>query len=118
MTCDLNVAVPLLSSVYREERSLRSLDKSTFCEDLRTVLPPSDCSADQIDSALQVLDKHTPVYGVDAGSVEPGRLHGNQRSLRSYVTLSRADVELRKWLKTGLIAHKQVTILCCRTSCS
>ena len=62
MTCDPNVALPLLSPVFREVRTLRSLDKSAFCEGLRTVLPPSDCSSDQLDSALRgVLDKHTPV---------------------------------------------------------
>ena len=61
VTCDLNVAVSLLSPVYREVRSVHSLDKSAFCEDLRKVLP-SGCSADQLDSALcAVLDKQAPV---------------------------------------------------------
>ena len=103
MTCDLNVAVPLLSSVYREERSLRSLDKSTFCEDLRTVLPPSDCSADQIDSALQVLDKHTPVYGVDAGS-SPWYQEIREKLCDANHGRRRDE---RQWLKTLLTAHKQ-----------
>ena len=45
-----------------EVRSLRSLDKSALCEDPRTLLPPSDWSADQLDSALRaVLDKHALV---------------------------------------------------------
>ena len=62
MTCDPNVALPLLSPVYREARTLRSLDKSALREGLRTEVPPSDCSVDQFDSALcAVLDKHTPV---------------------------------------------------------
>ena len=62
MTCDPNVVLPLLSPVYREVRTPRSLDKSALREGLRTELPPSDCSSDEFDSALcAVLDKHAPV---------------------------------------------------------
>ena len=61
-----------LSSAYNEVRSLQSLDTSALYGDLRTVLPPSDCSADQLDSALPHLTILATSWTLSAPSDYPG----------------------------------------------
>ena len=49
--------------VYKELRSLRSIDKTTFRDDLQSLVSsPLFSTADQLDSTLRAtLDKHAPV---------------------------------------------------------
>ena len=60
---DLNVDVPAPVPVYKELRSLRSMDKSAFRDDLRSLVSsPHSSTEDQLDSTLrETLDKHAPV---------------------------------------------------------
>ena len=105
-SCTLQGAPVTLPPVYREARSLRSLDKSAFCKDSRTLLPPSDCSADQLLLAVRaVLNEHAPECRrrVRRAGSSPWYPEIRKESRDAQHSRRRAE---KQWLKTGLTVHK------------
>jgi len=86
-----------LSPAYKEVSSLQSLDTSAFYGDVRTVLPPPDCSGDQLDSALLCARcwLSTPSVWTQGAYSRVVSMVTRDPGGVTYVTLSRADVELR-----------------------
>ena len=101
-----------LSPAYKEVSSLQSLDTSAFYGDVRTVLPPPDCSGDQLDSVCSAPSDYsgdqldsallcarcwlsTPSVWTQGAYSRVVSMVTRDPGGVTYVTLSRADVELR-----------------------
>eukprot|EP00745_Piridium_sociabile_P009529 TRINITY_DN16690_c0_g1_i3.p1 TRINITY_DN16690_c0_g1~~TRINITY_DN16690_c0_g1_i3.p1 ORF type:complete len:236 (+),score=30.68 TRINITY_DN16690_c0_g1_i3:126-833(+) len=93
--------------MYKAVRSLRSLDRAAFSEDLQTVVS-SPLTAEQLDARLRAtLDSHAPVSRRRARPGKSAPWYPSVRTELRQAKQRRRRAE-RQWLKSGLTVHEHI----------
>ena len=95
--------------MFREARSLRTIDRDAFKQELTAKVTPELCpTVDQLNSTLNaVLDRHAPVVRKKVKSSRSAPWYESVRDELSEAKKDRRKAE-KKWLKSGLEVYKQI----------
>ena len=109
VVCDLSVAAPPPPPMFREVRSLRTIDRDAFKQELADKATPELCpTMIQLDSTLHaVLDRHAPVARKKVKATRSAPWYKSVKDELSEAKKHRRKAE-KKWLKSGLEVGRQI----------
>ena len=109
VVASFDINVPSSKAVFKYLRSIKSIDKDEFRNDLIANVSPSQCaSVDKLENVLlSLLDKHAPLVRrkITDGKCDPWYSDIKDQVIEAKKQRRRAE---KKWVKTGLTVFHQM----------